>query len=897
MDLSKAMENIELSSNAKFNFTASGNLGFTISISFDNADVTANTPFTQISQNSVLQNTQALELVKGEIFLPYDANWTLVSGNNLTSQILSPTTATESYTNAQTIASALNARNGFSPYTYSSIDNKKIVVYSDSIFSIQSESGANAFSVLGFSNAKGHWARKITGDVEIQINGVSLSLETNGLTEKSLADYLNEQLSDLEKYKVDLGLDGVNDKSWSSEYGLYAVCLDNNTVLVVCDSSRANFSIDKTAQENLENNFKQNASNAVFLYISSNLEYKSKIESSFSINLGNDSITINNDEKMQTFSSLSLMAKELNKELAKGTLNGKVVAVVENDSIILRTSSSENLSAQYLSSSTNCPAYADGIYEFKINDEGVDIDLSNANTINDVCNIINVALTQLQNISVQLAFVDGSFKFSSTEFFTIASVLDCDLLKVLGFGNNAVAVKYGNSNDYVIKGASVGCQDLTNRFKFSVDELNVDLVGRIDCFVSSVNDASIGENTISFMEVNFEPSDVREGSYLKIGNEYFKVQSLIEIDGTINGVIASNRSVRGKSFSEEKAEILLEGSSTDVVLVSDLTLNANFVEASVFASGGFALNVSYPQKTNSFQTNNNDFLTDLLSTSVDVSGSIDLDGYLTIGNHSSLFNIGCVAVSQTEGLDVSGLSIDSCNLLKNLDDFSIETVLSMLENIAKQAKTAISKLDVSIPLVNKRVNDIVKVGENLSQIVAELRNSDALSVQTLQKLVNKFLLDASFIEKAVNYSEDNPVYVGGLVLSVNALNQLEVSFSLNKFINESSSFSLGKHLSGAAKLVVSGGISVDMKGHFEGTSFKLDREIYVDANIDLRVDKPSFDLSIPELNVNGVLHVGTNKITIAHPLECEIYCCGYWRQRRNIGKYQWRTLPLVLPLT
>lgn len=859
MDLSKAMENIELSSNAKFNFTASGNLGFTISISFDNADVTANTPFTQISQNSVLQNTQALELVKGEIFLPHDAKWTLMSENNPTSQILSPTTTTESYTDVHMIVSDLNTRNDSSPYTYSSIDNKKIVVYSDSIFSIQSESGANAFSVLGFSNAKGHWARKITGDVEIQINGVSLSLETNGLTEKSLADYLNEQLSDLEKYKVDLGLDGVNDKSWSSEYGLYAVCLDDNTVFVVCDSSRANFSIDKTAQENLENNFKQNASNAVFLYISSNLEYKSKIESSFSINLGNDSITINNDEKMQTFSSLSLMAKELNKELAKGTLNGKVVAVVENDSIILRTSSSENLSAQYLSSSTNCPAYADGIYEFKINDEGVDVDLSSANTINDVCNIINVALTQLQNISVQLAFVDGSFKFSSTEFFTIASVLDCDLLKVLGFGNNAVAVKYGNSNDYVIKGASVGCQDLTNRFKFSVDELDVDLVGRIDRFVSSVNDASIGENTISFMGVNFEPSDVREGSFLKIGNEYFKVQSLIEIDGTINGVIASNRSVRGKSFSEEKAEILLEGSSTDVVLVSDLTLNANFVEASVFASGGFALNVSYPQKTNSFQTNNNDFLTDLLSTSVDVSGSIDLDGYLTIGNHSSLFNIGCVAVSQTEGLDVSGLSIDSCDLLKNLDDFSIETVLSMLENIAKQAKTAISKLDVSIPLVNKRVNDIVKVGENLSQIVAELRNSDALSVQTLQKLVNKFLLDASFIEKAVNYSEDNPVYVGGLVLSVNALNQLEVSFSLNKFINESSSFSLGKHLSGAAKLVVSGGISVDMKGHFEGTSFKLDREIYVDANLDLTVDKPSFDLSIPELNVNGVLHVGTNK--------------------------------------
>ena len=60
MDLSKAMENIELSSNAKFDFTASGTLGFTISISFDNADVTANTPFTQISQNSVLQNTQAL---------------------------------------------------------------------------------------------------------------------------------------------------------------------------------------------------------------------------------------------------------------------------------------------------------------------------------------------------------------------------------------------------------------------------------------------------------------------------------------------------------------------------------------------------------------------------------------------------------------------------------------------------------------------------------------------------------------------------------------------------------------------------------------------------------------------------------------------------------------------
>ena len=129
---------------------------------------------------------------------------------------------------------------------------------------------------------------------------------------------------------------------------------------------------------------------------------------------------------------------------------------------------------------------------------------------------------------------------------------------------------------------------------------------------------------------------------------------------------------------------------------------------------------------------------------------------MTIGNHSSLFNIGCVAVSQTEGLDVSGLSIDSCDLLKNLDDFSIESVLSMLENIAKQAKTAISKLDVSIPLVNKRVNDIVKVGENLSQIVAELRNTDALSVQSLQKLVNKFLLDANFIEKAVNYSEDNP---------------------------------------------------------------------------------------------------------------------------------------------
>ena len=106
MDLSKAMENIELSSNAKFNFTASRNLGFTISISFDNADVTANTPFTQISQNSVLQNTQALELVKGEIFLPHDAKWTLMSGNNPTSQILSPTTTTESYTDVHIVWTA-----------------------------------------------------------------------------------------------------------------------------------------------------------------------------------------------------------------------------------------------------------------------------------------------------------------------------------------------------------------------------------------------------------------------------------------------------------------------------------------------------------------------------------------------------------------------------------------------------------------------------------------------------------------------------------------------------------------------------------------------------------------------------------------------------------------------
>lgn len=881
LDLSNAIKNVDLSSNAKFTFSGNGTLGFTINISFGSDGVTEDSEFKPNSQNSVLQNAQAVELAKGEIYLPYEAKWFFstkepenANAEKNKVQLVSDEEYKEvgsgvseykidgkCYTDVKAVASELQTQCSSTSYTCGSINNSKLVIYSSSYFSIWAKSGDNAFSSLGFS--KGLWAKNITtgsDTVTITIDDkTNLSLKTDKKTGKSLADYLNEQLVK------------NAESSWSHLYGLYAICLDDGTVFVVCDSNRAYFSDKAENLDSLEKNFGAKNPGSSYIYISSDLEYKTKIDSNVTINLGSETITIDKNAIPNTYSSLLLLAKDINKGIVAKNSSLDVTAVVENNSIILRTGAdaSTALSATITIGGTDqkCHSYSQGSYEFMINDKGVDVDLSGVKYVKDVCTSIASALT---GTDYSIKFEDGSFILSGSKYFSISSVLGCDLLKNLGFGANTVNAEYKN-NEYVIKGSPVGYQDLTERFKFSVDTLDIQLKGGLgSCYVASIDSASVNTANVAFTGLKLKLSDAHENGYLKIGDQYFKILSLTktkdDITGieNITGIVIDSLSIQKKSFSELKAEITLENASKDVTVAGDLTLNANFVEASVIAAGGFDISVLYGGSTGGdFDTKDNtsNSFANILpgKTEVKVSGSMGLDGYLAIGDLSSSFSIGSVAY-KGDKLDVSGLSIDASDVLKNLGDFSIETVLSMLENVASSAKAAISGINVSIPLINKRVNDIVKVGESLAQIVAELRSTDdILSVQSLQAYVNKFLLDANLIGKADEYTVDKPVYVGGLVLSVNESKQLEVSFSFKKQIEGSSSFSLGSFLSGSAQLVLSGDISIDLKGHFENTTFKLDKEVSVEASVKLSVDKPTFDLSLPSLNVKDVLRIGTSK--------------------------------------
>ena len=852
IDLSKAISQVNLSSNAEVKFSGDGALGFTINISFDNAGVDENSSFSTISQNAVVQNTQAIELVKGQIFLPNNASWELIKvGDDSVRQASSLTLG--SYAGVDAIVSKLKKQNTTSSYTYDSIGKSKLVVYSDSEFTIESNGENNAFSVLGFS--EGHWAKKIieTTNADITVDGKTLSLKTDAKTGQVLADYLNEQLVE----------DAENSLSYL--YGLYAICLDDGSVFVVCDRARANFSTNTDTLANLEKNFGPKNSNSSYIYISSDLEYKAIIDSKITVNLGSKKVEISTGIP-NVYSSLVLLAKDINKCLENEFSGKDISAVVENNSIILRTScdsSTDKLSASVGESAVQCQSYSHGSSEFMINDEYVDVDLSSVTYVKDVCSVIQSELNNLKKSDVKIDYEDGSFILSSKSSFTISSVLGCDLLKVLGFGTNSISAKYDSgSNGYYVKGASLGFQDLTERFTFNVDTLEINLRGDTNNYtnveISDETDLSVGEDgfLISELKCNDEIKN-NTYAYVIIDGEYYKiVKNSTQINNDTFSVKIEKKSL---NQTELKKAALLKNDKIKFVANASISLNANFVEASVFAAGGFNIAVSYSNKTDTFDTkdnSDNSFANTLSNVNVDVSGSIDLDGYLSIGNISSLFSIGSVT-AKSGGLDVSGLSINASDVLKNLENFSVETVLSMLENLASNASNAISGLDVSIPLINKRVNDIVKVGENLSQIVAELRNADVLSVQSLQVLVNKFLFDANLIK--AEYKENKLVYIGGLVLSVNASNQLEVSLSFNKEIRGESSFSFGKYLSGSAKLILSGGISVELKGHFEKTTFMLDQEISLDANIDLCIDKPSFALSLPELSLNGIISVGPSK--------------------------------------
>ena len=853
IDLSKAISQVNLSSNAEVKFSGDGTLGFTINISFDKAGIDGDSLFSTISQNAVVQNTQAVELAKGQIFLPNNARWKITKdGSSSVSQIFSLTSA--SYASVKTVVSEINKQYTTSPYTYGSIGNSKLVVCSDSKFTIESNGENNAFSILGFSG--GHWAKKIVGttNVDITVAGKTLSLETGAKTGQALADYLNEQLVE----------DAENSSSYL--YGLYAICLDNGSVFVVCDSNRANFSDDADARANWEDQFGKNTSDS-YIYISSDLEYKAIIDSKITVNLGSKKVDVVVDKDIpNVYSSLALLAKDINKCLENEFSGKDISAVVENNSIILRTScvsSTDKLSASVGESAVQCQSYSHESFEFMVNDEFVDVDLSSVTYVDDVCNAIQSELNNLKKSDVKIDYEDGYFILSSKTSFTISSVLGCDLLKVLGFGTNSISAKYDSgSNGYYVKGASLGFQDLTERFTFKVDTLKINLRGDTNNYtnveISDETDLSVGEDgfLISELKCNDEIKN-NTYAYVIIDGEYYKiVKNSTQINNDTFSVKIEKKSL---NQTELKKAALLKNDKIKFVANASISLNANFVEASVFAAGGFNIAVSYSNKKDTFDTKDNSdtsFANTLSNVNVDVSGSIDLDGYLSIGNISSLFSIGSVT-AKSGGLDVSGLSINASDVLKNLENFSVETVLSMLENLASNASNAISGLDVSIPLINKRVNDIVKVGENLSQIVAELRNADVLSVQSLQVLVNKFLFDANLIK--AEYKDDKLVYIGGLVLSVNALNQLEVALSFNKEIRGESSFSLGKYLSGSAKLILSGGISVGLKGHFEKTTFMLDQEISLDANIDLCIDKPSFALSLPELSLNGIISVGSSK--------------------------------------
>ncbi|WP_073231322.1 hypothetical protein [Fibrobacter sp. UWEL] len=192
----------------------------------------------------------------------------------------------------------------------------------------------------------------------------------------------------------------------------------------------------------------------------------------------------------------------------------------------------------------------------------------------------------------------------------------------------------------------------------------------------------------------------------------------------------------------------------------------------------------------------------------------------------------------------TSISLDP--FLSGISNFSIETVYGMVTDFAKKIVEATDGMNFEIPLINKKVSDLVNVADSVLSVVDTLRAENVTDIQSFAMYFSKYLEDAGLTVNP-GVSTSNPKIVDLKWDNVNKA--IEFDFDLMKIFGGDDGFDLnfgqsGKGINGHANLGLTGGLWFKMSALVSANNgFVLkDSGIKFGANIGISGSKLSFDL-------------------------------------------------------
>jgi Ca2+-binding RTX toxin-like protein len=192
----------------------------------------------------------------------------------------------------------------------------------------------------------------------------------------------------------------------------------------------------------------------------------------------------------------------------------------------------------------------------------------------------------------------------------------------------------------------------------------------------------------------------------------------------------------------------------------------------------------------------------------------------------------------------TSISLDP--FLSDISNFSIETVYGMVTDFAEKIVDATNGINFEIPLINKKVSDLVNVADSVLSVVDTLRAENVSDIQSFAIYFSKYLEDAGLTVSS-DVLTSSPKIVDLKWDNVNKA--LEFDLNLMKIFGDDDGFDLnfgksGNGINGHANLGLTGGLWFKMSALVSANNgFVLkDSGIKFGANIGISGSKLSFDL-------------------------------------------------------
>ena len=452
--------------------------------------------------------------------------------------------------------------------------------------------------------------------------------------------------------------------------------------------------------------------------------------------------------------------------------------------------------------------------------------------------------------------------------FCIENIGTSIILKQLGF-SDAVAVK-GADGKYRIVGSALSGMDFSKAFSLKGVSVYANMDLSLGTQIEDLKDKNfsfVDENTKNEVKLEFASTNIRNynvGGFLKVGEEHYRITDVQ------NGYIAVSRtSYEGGKLSDETAK------SSDfwkkATYVASASASLGFVGMDVFASGEIGVEACFNLEKNEDPKENNFFGFKIADGSgITVDGEpfglkANADVFGTTVNLAS----GSIEVKYEKGnLSINPdfkVETDYTKIVDQFKNFSVEQLLAVLDGLVERLTKIVDGSNVTIPLINKSVGDLVDVAKDLQKVVGEMRQQKVTSVQQFVNYMNKRLLDSIFVPTEDGANLIDLSYKDG---------ELYFDFNIRKDFSVRHRFDFGGSTAGingevnlnvtggfwfslSAKLTTAGEFDLLLNG--DGIKFGADVEIVGDElrfNLGIGGDDKTFENN--EGILKNLIQVGAN---------------------------------------